>query len=194
MSRAITRSILFLCVMCFSAFNIAGEEQEQENLILKMNREVEEWNMGLLAKVQAKPDSKMKEFVADGCSGGLSAGWNSFADVFPAFKKQFGDRPPWEYCCMTHDKDYWQGETDDGFEKRLKSDQILRQCVKDWGKTNSQRLSKKFDLSQENIETQVNITAELMYSAIRMGGKPCSFLPWRWGFGWPHCSVKQQFE
>ena len=29
--------------------------------------------------------------------------------------------------------------------------------------------------------------AELMYRAVRIGGIPCSGLPWRWGYGWPEC-------
>ena len=29
--------------------------------------------------------------------------------------------------------------------------------------------------------------ASLMYRAVRLGGIPCSGLPWRWGYGWPEC-------
>jgi hypothetical protein len=29
--------------------------------------------------------------------------------------------------------------------------------------------------------------ADLMYRAVRLGGIPCSGLPWRWGYGWPAC-------
>ncbi len=186
MNKLLLNFFVLLPLFCFSHFSYG----EQENVILKMNRDLEEWSLEQLAKIQADPKSKKVKFVSDGCSGGLSAGWNSFADAFPDFKQHFGERPPWEYCCTSHDKDYWQGETEDGFNKRLKSDRILRQCVKDWGKNNSKRLAEKFNQSQATIESQVNATAELMYQTIRIGGKPCSFLPWRWGFGWPHCALK----
>ena len=188
----IYKSILITSVLLLGSSTYAGEEQE--NVISKLEREHEDWTMQLLAKIQARPDAKMIKFESDGCSGGLSAGWNSFAKVFPAFKKDYGDRPPWEYCCVTHDKDYWMGETENGYEKRLKSDLVLKQCVIDWGKVNSEQVAKKLNKSAKKIEAQVNITAELMFNVIRVGGKPCSFLPWRWGYGWPHCSIKQQFE
>ena len=29
--------------------------------------------------------------------------------------------------------------------------------------------------------------AGAMYRAVRLGGVPCSALPWRWGYGWPEC-------
>ena len=40
---------------------------------------------------------------------------------------------------------------------------------------------------QSTVETLYAANAELMYSAVRIGGIPCSALPWRWGYGWPEC-------
>jgi hypothetical protein len=31
------------------------------------------------------------------------------------------------------------------------------------------------------------VIGDLMYFAVRAGGKPCSPFPWRWGYGWPNC-------
>ena len=31
------------------------------------------------------------------------------------------------------------------------------------------------------------VIGDLMYRAVRIGGIPCSGLPWRWGYGWPEC-------
>jgi len=36
------------------------------------------------------------------------------------------------------------------------------------------------------FEWEIEI-AEIMYRAVRLGGAPCTTLPWRWGFGWPKC-------
>jgi len=30
--------------------------------------------------------------------------------------------------------------------------------------------------------------AESMYTAVRLGGMPCTGLAWRWGYGWPACN------
>jgi len=167
----------------------AGSEPESESVILKMNRDLENWNLSRLALIQSAPESKLIEFETDGCSGGLSGTWNGFAKTFPEFKQHFSDRPPWEPCCVTHDRAYWKGEIDGGFDKRLQADKTLRQCVFDYGIENSTRLASKFNISEENILTQINLTSTLMYHAVRLGGKPCSFLPWRWGYGWPHCEI-----
>ena len=58
----------------------------------------------------------MKPFTTDGCSGFLSLVWRTVFRV----------PPPWEGCCVTHDKAYWNGgET----KLRLKADTRLMQCV-----------------------------------------------------------------
>ena len=32
------------------------------------------------------------------------------------------------------------------------------------------------------------MSADMMYRAVRIGGGPCTGLPWRWGNGWPGCN------
>ena len=159
------------------------------NLVEDMDRDLENWNLSRLADVQNSPGAELKPFTSDGCSGGLSEGWHSFANVIPAFKDKFGDKPPWEACCVVHDRDYWKGEVTDGYDKRLKADSVLRQCVLDYGKDNSTSLADKFGIDKELIEKQFRYTSQLMFQAVRVGGKPCSRLPWRWGYGWPHCKI-----
>lgn len=47
-----------------------------------------------------------KEFVTDGCSGGMSLIW----------RKLFDKAPPWEGDCVRHDLHYWiGGSTEDRF-------------------------------------------------------------------------------
>lgn len=40
-------------------------------------------------------------FTTDGCSGGMTLLWNFL----------FDRNPPWNGCCVEHDKFYWQGGT-----------------------------------------------------------------------------------
>jgi len=180
---------VFALVLIFTINMSAHTESEQENVFLKMNRDLEEWNLSRLATVQSNRESKLSDFISDGCSGGLSEAWISFSKVFPQFKQHFGNKPPWETCCVSHDREYWLGDTEDGFGKRLQADILLSQCVLEYGTQNSKRLALKFNLSEEQIVTQFKITSELMYRAVRLGGQPCSYLPWRWGYGWPNCSL-----
>ena len=157
------------------------------NLVNQIDRDLEDWNLSMLAEVQNTPGTELKSFTTDGCSGGLSEGWLSFAKFLPAFKKKFGDKPPWEACCVTHDRAYWKGEVENGYDKRLKADIVLRQCVVAYGVENSEKLSTKYGIDKQTIEKQFVYASELMFHAVRVGGKPCSPFPWRWGYGWPYC-------
>ena len=131
--------------------------------------------------------NQLTPFSTDGCSGGLSEAWQYIANAFPAFTQSYGDKPPWEDCCVEHDKAYWQGETQNGYQKRLMADSQLEQCVIEYGKQHAQEYADKYKLEKATVVTHFKIAASLMYGAVRLGGKPCSFLPWRWGYGWPHC-------
>ncbi len=169
-----------------------GDELEQKtsavnDAILKVERELEEWRHDLLKKIKTDAGVTIRPFSTDGCSGGMSDGWYYMARALPPFREKFGDKPPWEACCVTHDEAYWAGETEHGFEKRLQADQVLRQCVSDYGKAHSVEFSQQFSLDKTTIEKQFAITAELMFRAVRAGGQPCTYFPWRWGYGWPLC-------
>jgi hypothetical protein len=153
----------------------------------RVDIQFENWQMSLLAQAQQRAGVSIKPFSTDGCSGGLSFGWQNIADRYPSFAEKFGDHPPWEACCVEHDRAYWRGETQDGYAQRLNADNNLKQCVLEFAKTHSQMYADQFGLDKASIETQLSITANMMYAAVRLGGKPCSFLPWRWGYGWPHC-------
>jgi len=137
----------------------------------------------------AKQSGKIQDFTSDGCSGGLSEGWATLSDRFPQFNAHFGRRPPWESCCHKHDKVYWQGETEFGYQKRKRADQQLRQCVEDSGIRLAPELSRRYGMSESEIEHAFTLVSILMYRAVRIGGRPCSGLPWRWGYGWPQCGL-----
>lgn len=149
---------------------------------------MEELQMTWLAKEQSRPGIVIKTFTSDGCSGGMSDAWVFMAQAIPAFQQRFGELPPWQACCVVHDRVYWQGETEQGYQHRLEADKALQVCVEQIGQQSSEELSKQFDLARDKVEQLFNISASMMYQAVRMGGKPCSYLPWRWGYGWSQCS------
>ncbi len=132
-------------------------------------------------------------FETDGCSGGLSASWRFVAETFPKFSALYEAHPPWEYCCVTHDHAYHNAggasRAEESFEARLSADDTLRVCVKQHGEDNADEYAARYDMAPDQIRTAHSVTAEAMYTAVRLGGGPCSGLPWRWGFGYPGCSV-----
>jgi len=172
---------LFCCLILSS--NI------QANPVSEVIEATEVIQMKWLAAEQLASASSLQPFSSDGCSGGLSDGWFYLAENIPAFKQKLGDKPPWEHCCVDHDRVYWMGETKDGYVIRKQADRLLRQCVAATGKLQSEQLAELTSLNQKEVEKVFTIAAEMMYQAVRIGGKPCSLFPWRWGYGWPLCKI-----
>ena len=104
-----------------------------------------------------------REFTTDGCSGGMSWAWQTFAKPFT--KTDI----PWRDCCVEHDKEYWMGGT---WWERRKADEQLRQCV-----------------SRQGYPTM----GWLMYLGVRVGGSPFFPFSWRWGYGWKMGIVERLF-
>ncbi len=150
-------------------------------------RLLEEINMERLHVQQTRPGATLGEFHSDGCSGGLSKGWKTLAQLWPEMARALGEEPPWEACCVDHDRAYWRGESIDGFEKRLQADTSLGQCVERTGAQQADSIARRLDTSRAEIEEIFRLTAELMFQAVRLGGGPCTGLEWRWGHGWPPC-------
>ncbi len=180
------RSSLSIIILCVLAWPLALTA----NPLDKTVEAVERLQMGWLNEQQNKPGVVIDEFSTDGCSGGMSMVWTSVAEISPLFAERLGQQPPWEYCCVAHDRHYWRGESIDGFAKRLQADQELRQCVRQSASTESRQLAVSLGLPAAEISEMIKLTADLMYAAVRAGGKPCTGLPWRWGHGWPECGIK----
>ncbi|MCA0929880.1 hypothetical protein [Ruegeria profundi] len=145
------------------------------------------------ALIVQKGEAAPIPFETDGCSGGLSTSWRFVAETFPKFRALYEAHPPWEYCCVTHDRAYHNAggatQADDSFEARMAADDALRNCVKQHGDDNAEGYAERYDMTPDQIRTAHSLTAEAMFTAVRLGGGPCSGLPWRWGFGYPGCSV-----
>lgn len=146
----------------------------------------------LMAQVRSS-DTKLALFETDGCSGGLSEAWRVVANQFPDFEQAHQSLPPWENCCVIHDKTYHNagGALDAGksFEARLMTDVALKTCVTSAGKARIEALADAYQVSPNQIERAYRTVAEAMFLAVRIGGAPCSGLPWRWGYGYPSCSA-----
>ena len=174
--------IFFLCLV----LSLMTPPVTAQSLLHESVREFEELRLRQLQTVQIKDN--IAPFATDGCSGRLSENWGLLANILPEFIKQSGDKPPWEACCEVHDKAYWQGSAVDGYAKRKQADQELRQCVITTGIRLAPQLSKDHSVLENKVRHTFRVTAELMYQAVRLGGQPCSLLPWRWGYGWPNCA------
>ena len=146
---------------------------------------------GLLARI-AEGGVNLNAFTTDGCSGGLSSAWAEFSARFPEFAQAHGERPPWEDCCVAHDRQYHGGGADsdsatDSFSSRKQADLDLMQCVVDTGMSRADGLRETYGISESQARVLYVGIAESMYRAVRLGGVPCTELPWRWGYGWPLC-------
>ena len=147
-----------------------------------------------LQRMIAEAGSGPNDFTTDGCSGGLSASWRVVADTFPDFANAHGGIPPWEACCVTHDRAYHAGgyETspEAGFADRATADDALRACVVDSGEAELPDIAARYDATEEEVRSAYRTISEAMYLAARFGGGPCSGLPWRWGYGSDQCVVR----
>jgi len=154
----------------------------------------ERFLMDLLANVQTGGEQQLKPFSTDGCSGGLSVGWKYLGKHFSSFAKKYGKTPPWEHCCVVHDRVYWRGEVLNGYQLRKQADQSLRQCVLQHGLDNSMQYAAQTGKTQHDIEEFFRHIANLMYTSVRVGGRPCSVFQWRWGYGWPLCEWELELD
>jgi hypothetical protein len=145
-----------------------------------------------LARTRASRSVTLTPFESDGCSGGLSAGWELLAQALPELTRHHGGQLPWQACCVTHDRAYHAGggrraDARTSYEARYRADEQLRQCVIQTGKKRMPTLIADYGLSRDQVSTLYRTIADVMYRAVRLGGAPCTSLSWRWGFGWPRC-------
>lgn len=141
-----------------------------------------------LSAKKADPNAVLTEFTTDGCSGGLSVGWAYLTDKVEHLQSVHGARPPWESCCIEHDKLYHSAgarETTpiESFGLRKEADNALRMCVLGTGVDRTTELRSEYNLSAQEINFLYGTISYLMYHSVRIGGIPCSGLPWRWGYG-----------
>jgi hypothetical protein len=146
-----------------------------------------------LVTLMAQPETTLAPFETDGCSGGLSDVWQVVASRFPSFAEAHQSLPPWEGCCVTHDRAYHNAgkatEAGTSFEARLSADLALETCVVETATDRVDAMADVYDVNPDQIERAYGSIAKAMFLAVRFGGAPCSGLSWRWGYGYPACSV-----
>ncbi|WP_425092660.1 hypothetical protein [Tropicimonas sp. S265A] len=181
------RTLLFAVVCCLPT--VAQADQETSFGALQRTFELPA-HRGLQRTIKA-PETVLEPFTTDGCSGGLSSTWAVVADIFPGFADAHEGRPPWEACCVAHDRRYHDadgaGSPDASFDARLKADEELRSCVRAHGETNLDKMAARYDATPDQVELAYRTIADAMFNAVRFGGGPCTGLPWRWGYGYPQC-------
>jgi len=140
-----------------------------------------------LMRVMEGAGHRPAPFATDGCSGGLSLAWEAVAQTVPPFAEIHAARPPWEPCCVTHDRAYHDAggaRTPRASQRaRRAADAALRACVRATGARRSAGLSVAYGVSAEQVAAAYALIADAMFAAVRLGGGPCSGLPWRWGYG-----------
>lgn len=168
------------------------EQTTSAPLLDELERSLEMGRHERLWEEKQNPAHRLSEFTTDGCSGGLSVGWYHLSRKVEYLKTVHGDLPPWESCCVGHDRLYHEAggrsiSAEMSFEARRQADEELRGCVLDTGLGRASELAEQYGLTVEEVGQVYEVIGDLMYRAVRIGGVPCSGLPWRWGYGWPKC-------
>jgi len=184
--------LLLVFVLFFSANARAETIGTLESGVQALERQLEMGRHEQLVAEKAQPQSVLSPFSTDGCSGGLSVGWEYLAGKIKNFHDRLGTKPAWESCCITHDRAYHTGgdryaTAVDSFSARREADLALKACVLKTGIKQIPELSEEYDIPPREVETLYSVIAALMYRSVRIGGMPCTGLPWRWGYGWPEC-------
>lgn len=183
-----SKLIAFLSVIIVLSEPVKSQSSDG---VLGFSSKVEVWRHSRLQVLRAEDPTALVPFTTDGCSGGMSAAWGSLARTFPWFARVFAHEAPWHDCCVVHDRSYHLGgevpDAEAGFRARLKADEDLRICVQGVADDQAAVLAQQFDGTPEDVTAAIHFVADRMYDAVRVGGLPCSGLPWRWGYGWPQC-------
>lgn len=185
--------VLSAVVVTTFSTSYAEEPAKTESMLDSLERKLELGRHEHLLVQKRNSQNSLSEFSTDGCSGGLSVGWQYLSSKIDRLQTIHGDLPPWESCCITHDRRYHTAGDGDitaemSFQARREADEQLRACVLDIGISRAPELSGEYDFSEEEVGRVYEVIGELMYRAVRVGGVPCSGLPWRWGYGWPDCN------
>lgn len=139
---------------------------------------------------------QLNAFSTDGCSGGLSTAWRTVSNRFPTFAEAHESTPPWEPCCVNHDRVYHSAgganEALESYALRLSADKTLKRCVFATRHTRSAGLEAQYGLTEVQINAAYEALANVIFETVRVGGLPCTGLAWRWGYGYPPCPSREE--
>lgn len=148
---------------------------------------VERNNMILLEDV--KKSYPLDSFVTDGCSGNVSRSWKvvvaELSDIFPEVSVRYQQTKviPFEFACVEHDGLYHKGEG--GYLARLRADIELRDEILEYAITNTEEIKLRTGLkTDEAVIFLYEIISDMVYRGVRLGGAPCTGMPYAWGYGY----------
>jgi hypothetical protein len=99
--------------------------------------------------------------------------------------------PPWEDCCLTHDRGYHARGADPdpkaSYAARIAADEGLQRCVAAMASDRDDVLRGLYGLTEAQVRLVYEAIAAALFQAVRLGGGPCTGLPWRWDYGYPQC-------
>lgn len=175
-----------IALVVLLGFNAANAADWSDQLSRSVELPAHRW----LAE-QRSASNGVSKFTTDGCSGGMSSLWTFVAERYPSFSEAHGGVPPWEACCVTHDRAYHDAGPDPApgasYDARLAADEALRQCVQATASVRDSVLMDEYGMNAAQVRAAYDAISKSMFQAVRLGGGPCTGLPWRWGYGYPHC-------
>ena len=161
--------LLGLGVATLAPTSTTAEPEPSESFALQLSIEMAAHRR--LVEIMDEAGYTPAPFVTDGCSGGLSMAWDVIADLLPAFAETHEEHPPWEACCVTHDRAYHAAggarTAEESYRARLAADQALRACVLDTGARRTEHLSETYNLSE--VESPVPTGSSPMPCSMRCG-------------------------
>lgn len=146
--------------------------------------------------MEVKQHSSLAPFESDGCSGNVSSGWARAIAVLSETSQSFGaayasaSTIPFEAACVTHDQAYHLG--DGGYVGRWQADLQLRADIIEYGITHVADIKARTGIAtDEQVYALYEVLAETVYRGVRLGGAPCTGMPYAWGYGYGGgvCSV-----
>lgn len=183
---------VLVAIVAGAQVSIAQDISKPQAVLDDAVRELELVQHQKLLKVQTAPGAMLSAFTTDGCSGGLSSVWETATGAIGAIAKRHGTHPPWEACCLAHDRLYHAGaptgtDAAASYSARLHADEALRNCVRQTGENRMAALSAQYGLGEREVRSLYEGLSSVIFRAVRVGGAPCTGLSWRWGYGWPQC-------
>lgn len=168
--------IVLVAVLRFTLFRkvVLGPVLEHENMLL-----LEE----------VKEVHEIEPFVTDGCSGNVSDAWvvavKGVSDILPSIGERYktAQEIPFEYACVEHDRAYHLGEG--GYVGRLKADMVLRDEIIQYAITHTSEIKQRLGLDTDEAAIFLyESIADAVYHGVRLGGAPCTGMPYAWGYGY----------
>ena len=191
MRSAPTRGLLICALLCSRQVGALWQDAgEPDTFIDKLEYKVEIDRHERLAATRKAAGVTLAPFVSDGCSGGQSAGWALASSRFDFLLSVMAATRHRESCARSMTKSATRADRQMPTQRPALKRGVSQtsNCAHAYaGLARSERkiLMTEYGLGRDEVTLLYRGIADAMYRAVRLGGAPCTRLPWRWGFGWP---------